>query len=178
MQAQLSEQSEATRTCARPILVLGLGNILLRDEGVGVHVVRALEHRTLPPNVEVVDGATAGFALVDVLADRRKVIVVDAIAADCAPGTVLRLTAADLAPQLATPLSLHEVGLAEALAATRQLGIAPQEVVVIGVRPDLVECGLELSPRISALVPRMVELVLAELGCVAAGLCPGRHDGR
>ena len=98
MLAQTEHSSEAqTRPC--PTLVLGLGNVLLRDEGVGVRVVQALERVILPPDVEVFDGATAGVDLLDVLADRRKVVVINAIAGDSPPGTVLRLTPADLAPR-------------------------------------------------------------------------------
>jgi hydrogenase maturation protease len=167
VQLQAQEQRAHTPAQPRPILVLGLGNILLRDEGIGVRVVQALERLTLPSDVEVVDGATGGFALVDILADRRKVIVVDAIAGDGPPGTVLRLSADDLRGLPGAPVSLHEVGLVEALAATRQLGIAPREVIVIGVCPQVVECGLELSSAMAGLVPKIVELVFAELGCHA-----------
>jgi len=167
MQAQLMEPPESASPGERPILVLGLGNILLRDEGIGVRVVQALERLKLPPDVEVVDGATAGFALIDVLAHRRKVIVVDALAADPGapgqPGTVLRLNGDDLAPAGRTPLSLHEIGFVEALAAARQMGLAPAEVVVIGVRPQVVDWGLELSPALAAGLPRVVAAVLAEL---------------
>jgi hydrogenase maturation protease len=163
MQTQLMEPPESASPGVRPKLVLGLGNILLRDEGVGVRVVQALERLTLPPDVEVVDGATGGFALVDVLAHRRKVIVVDAIEAACEPGTVLRLDGDHLAPAGRTPLSLHEVGFVETLAAARQMGLAPAEVVVIGVRPEVVEWGLELSPALAAGLPRVVAAVLAEL---------------
>ena len=151
-----------------PTLVLGLGNILLRDEGIGVRVVQALESVPLPPDVEVVDGATAGFGLLDLLANRRKVIVIDAIMADEPSGTVLRLAEMDLQPQPGHSLSLHEVGLLEALAAARQLGESPQEVVVFAVQPEVVECGLELSATLARLVPRIIELVLAELKCVGS----------
>lgn len=144
-------------------LVLGLGNILLRDEGVGVRVVQALERLALPPDVELFDGATAGLDLLDVLADRRKVIVIDAIAGDSAPGTVLRLTPADLVPHPGRPVSLHEVGFVETLTMARHLGIAPAQVVVLGVKPYDIACGLDLSPEIARLVPRLMELVLAEV---------------
>ena len=80
----------------RPILVLGIGNILLRDEGVGVRVIERMLKMRLPDNVELVDGGTAGADLLDVLAERKKVIVIDAVQADCEPGTVLKFTADDL----------------------------------------------------------------------------------
>jgi hydrogenase maturation protease len=158
-----ARQSSETRTRPRATLVLGLGNILLRDEGVGVRVVQAMEGLELPPDVELFDGAAAGLDLLDVLADRRKVIVIDAIAGSSAPGTVLRLTAADLVQEQSPRVSLHEIGFLETLAAAEQLGIAPKEVVIFGVKPCDVSYGLDLSPKIARLVSRIVELVLSEL---------------
>jgi hydrogenase maturation protease len=166
----------------KPILVLGIGNILLKDEGAGVHVVRELSVRAergrpaLPDGVELYDGGTFGIDLLDTLANRRKVIVIDAVrpvlrstrtgaegGADAAPGTVLRFTAADLAQREEADLSLHQVGLFETLAMARQLGCAPEEVVIFGIVPATLESGLELSPEVAAVVPKVVELVLAEL---------------
>lgn len=158
---QLSE----TRTRPCPTLVLGLGNILLRDEGVGVRVVEAMEQLALPPDVELFDGATAGLDLLDVLAERRKVIVIDAIDGESEPGTVLRLTPDELVFQHDQQVSLHELGFVEALGLARQLGIAPQEVVIFGVKPHDVGCGLDLSPATARLVPQIIALILAELKC-------------
>ncbi|MCP4591028.1 MAG: hydrogenase maturation protease [bacterium] len=148
----------------RPVLVLGLGNILLGDEGVGVRVVEAMADTALPANVEVFDGATSGLDLLDTLADRRKVIVIDALAGDGEPGTVERLTPADLAVPAARSVSLHDLGLLETLTAARQLGICPPEVVIFGVWPKEVRWSLELSPEISRLIPRLIELILREVG--------------
>ncbi len=147
----------------RPILVLGIGNILLRDEGVGVRVIERMQKMRLPDNVELIDGGTAGADLLDALAERKKVIVIDAVQADCEPGTVLRFTADDLTQPDGVGMSLHELGLGEALTMTRQLGCAPEDVVVFGIKPKDISCGLELSEQISASIPRVVELVLAEI---------------
>jgi len=76
-----------TRT---PILVLGIGNILLRDEGIGVRVIEALGQQQLPAQVELVDGGTAGADLLDILSDRQVVIIVDAAVFDAPPGTLLK----------------------------------------------------------------------------------------
>jgi len=144
-------------------MILGLGNILLRDEGVGVRVIEAMQSINLPPGVELFDGATAGLDLLDAIADRPKVIVIDAVDAPEAPGTVLQFTPQDLAPRNGQSVSLHEIGLLETLAVAKQLNIAPQEVVILGVKPKDVACGLDLSPEIARLVPRIIELVLANL---------------
>ncbi len=147
----------------RPILILGIGNILLRDEGVGVRVIEQMQKLRLPDDVELVDGGTAGADLLDVLAERRKVIVIDAVQADCEPGTVLRFSADDLTRPDGVGMSLHELGLGEALIMTRQLGCAPEDVVVFGIKPREITCGLELSEEIAASVPKVVKLVLAEI---------------
>ena len=147
----------------RAILVLGIGNILLRDEGVGVRVIEQMQEIPVPDDVELVDGGTAGADLLDVLAERQKVIVIDAVQADCEPGTVLRFTADDLVRPDGVGISLHELGLGEALTMTRQLGCAPKDVVVFGIKPKDLGCGLELSEEIAASVPKVVKLVLAEI---------------
>jgi hydrogenase maturation protease len=146
-----------------PVLVLGVGNLLLRDEGVGVRVVQELQNAALPPGVEVFDGGTAGFDLIDAISGRRKVIVIDALDGDCEPGTILRLRAEELMAADRPALSLHDVGLLEALALARQLGEAPTEMVIFAVQPADLSCGLELSPKIRARVPELIDLVLTEL---------------
>jgi hydrogenase maturation protease len=146
-----------------PVLVLGIGNVLLSDEGVGVRVIAALGGRELPAGVELADGGTAGADLVDLLADRRKVIVVDAVAGDAAPGTILRLTPEDLLPDPGEMVSLHQLGLVESLHMAAQLGCSPQEVAIIAIQPKTIRPGLDLSAEIQASVPRAVQAVLAEL---------------
>jgi len=146
-----------------PILVLGIGNILLRDEGVGVRVIERMREVDLPEGVELVDGGTAGADLLDTLAERRKVIIVDAVQADCEPGAVIRFGADDLAKPEREGISLHELGLYEALMMTERIGCAPEEVVVFGVKPKEVGYGLELTKEIEAIVPDIIELVLAEI---------------
>ncbi len=148
----------------RPILVLGIGNILLRDEGVGVRVIERMQGMPLPDDVELVDGGTAGADLLDVLAERRKVIVIDAVQAEAEPGTVLRFTADELVQPDGVGMSLHELGLGEALTMTRQLGCAPKDVVVFGIKPKDTGSGLELSEEVEASVPKVVELILPEIG--------------
>ncbi len=146
-----------------PILILGIGNILLRDEGVGVRVVEALRGRALPDAVELVDGGTGGADLLEVVADRRVVIVVDAAHADARPGTVFRCTAEELVQHRGVQISAHDIGLLETLRMARHLGCAPQNVVVFGITPKELTCGLELSQEVAETVPKVVELVLSEL---------------
>ncbi len=145
------------------MLVLGIGNILLRDEGVGVRVIEAMQRMKVPSNLELVDGGTAGLDLLDVVADRRKVIVIDAVQADSEPGTVLRFGTDDLTPQGVAAISLHQVGLLETLMVAKHLGCAPRQVVIFGIEPKEMGYGLELSAEVATVVPKVIELVFAEL---------------
>jgi len=165
------EQPDRPAKGPAPILVLGLGNILLRDEGIGVRVVQAMEGMALPPGVELFDGATAGLDLVDVIIDRRKVVVIDAMDALGVPGTVLRLLPEDLAAATGQSVSLHDMGLLEALMMARHMGREPREVVILAVKPGALEWGLELSDGLKRLVPKLIELVVAELETPSACGC-------
>ena len=157
------QKTDCTRSRRCPILILGLGNILLTDEGVGVRVVQALEEMNLPSGVELFDGGTGGLDLMDVMVDRQKVIVIDAINSQCDPGTILRLTSENLDLKRAQSTSVHGIGFLETLALARELNIALPELVIIGVQPKDLERGLELSPELARLMPRIIERVLAEL---------------
>jgi hydrogenase maturation protease len=143
------------------VLVLGIGNIILGDEGVGVHVVEQMRNTPLPDDVELVDGGTSGAGLVDEIAGRRKLIVVDAMKADVAPGTVYRLGMDDLLRE-ADRLSLHEFGLTDTLMMAKHLGCAPEEVVIFGVQPKEIRVGLDLSPEVASIVPDLISVVAFE----------------
>lgn len=144
-------------------LIVGIGNILLKDEGVGVHVVEAMRALELPADVELLDGGTSGADLIDFIADRPRVIIIDAVQSSQPPGTVLRMGPDDLIQERLAALSLHQLGLVETLLMARQLGCPPREVVVFGIQPADLGTGLELSPTIAAVVPRVIGLVLSEL---------------
>jgi hydrogenase maturation protease len=146
-----------------PILVLGIGNILLHDEGLGVHVVKAMESMKLPGSVEILDGGTAGADLLDAVADRRKVIVIDALDADVPAGTILRLKPEDLINDTAESISLHEFSIAETLRMARHLHCEPKEVIIIGVKPMDINPGIGLTDSMTALLPKIIECVMAEV---------------
>ena len=146
----------------RPILILGIGNILLRDEGVGVRVIETLQQQKTPDTIDLVDGGTSGADLIDILADRRKVIIVDAVDAGKAPGTVIRFEEDDLENIPNSALSLHELGIAETLKMTRKLNCKPKEVVFFGIQPKDISPGLELSDEMGEIVPIVAEKALKE----------------
>lgn len=152
-----------------PILILGVGNILLSDEGVGVRVIEAMKGMTLPDGVELLDGGTASTDLLDSIGNREKVVIVDAVKGDGKPGTLYRFTPDDVAVRTQGRTSLHQVGLLETLRMAKLLACLPQEVVILGIEPKEVGWGLELSAEVAATLPRVIELVLAELGVDKGG---------
>ena len=147
----------------RPKLALGIGNILMGDDGVGVRVIEALQRQTLPPDVETADGGMRGADLMDLIAHRDKVVVVDAVQTDAPPGTVVLLDP-DALPASRTPaLSAHDLGVIEALHMARALGCAPRVLRIVGIRIERTGFGVTLSPRVRRAVPSAVRAVLKEL---------------
>lgn len=135
----------------------------MRDEGIGVRVIQAMQGTRLPPGIELYDGGTAGADLLDVICDREKIIVIDALDGDAEPGAVSRLTLDDLAPNEATAISLHEIGLLDTFVMAKHLRAAPKEVVIFGVKPKEVCTGDQLSEEIAAAVPTIIQRVMDEL---------------
>lgn len=152
----------------RRALVLGLGNILLQDEGVGVRVVEKLQRQfRIAEAVEVLDGGTAGMALLDSIRNHDHLIVIDAVRTGQPPGTVITLTGEAVPAFFQSRVSPHHLGLADVLAALELTGERPADVTVIGVEPKDLNTGLELSDivsmRVDTLVGRVVE-TLRSLG--------------
>jgi hydrogenase maturation protease len=148
----------------KPILILGVGNTLLRDEGVGVHVVQRLQTMDLPEDVEVLEGGVLGLDLLEEMENREKLIIVDAVQGDGSPGTTYRLTRKEIEMGAGRCLtSLHEIDLPYVLHTADLLGqhINP---IIIGVEPKDMGIGLELSPEIEAQIPKVIDLVLKEIG--------------
>jgi hydrogenase maturation protease len=153
------------------IVVLGIGNTILSDEGVGVHAVEALQERyELPENVEVIDGGTSGMELLGPLSGTDVLIVLDAIKAGRAPGTVVRLIGDEVPVFFRSKLSPHQVSICDVLAGLEFSGDLPEDIVLIGVEPESLELGLELTPAVAARMPEMMEMAVAELS--ARGIEP------
>jgi len=145
------------------ILILGVGNILLSDEGVGVRVIEAMRDVKLPDNVELMDGGTGAFDLFDVIADRDKVIFIDAVKGGGEPGAVYCFNPADIREQRQCLTSVHQVSLMDTLTMARLTGCSPREVLIFGIEPKEMVWGLDLSPEVAAVVPHVIELVLSEI---------------
>ena len=151
----------------KDILIVGVGNILLSDEGVGVAVIRELAKENLPPGTKLVD---AGCAFSDVLCgldDVQKVIVIDAVRGGGAPGTIYKFDAKLLEkkqPFHFCATSLHQIGLRESLAIAKLSGARIPPITIIGVEPQNIEPGTELSDTVKKKIPEIVSLVKSELG--------------
>lgn len=157
----------------RKILVLGVGNILLRDEGVGVRVVEALEEcYSFSSNVELMDGGTLGMRLVDPICRSDFLIVVDAVQNGREPGALYRISVDEIAKRLTFKSSLHQLDLVEGLAYAELLGNRP-EAIIIGVEPaDISPWGTELTETVRSRFEEMCQMVLAEIRKAGGGFWP------
>jgi hydrogenase maturation protease len=144
-------------------LILGLGNPLQADDGVGCRVIEALEKRVLPDGVEVMDGGTPGLGLIHLLEGRQRVVIVDAAEMELQPGEIVRFRPQDVTLTGSTErFSLHRTAVADALALARELSLPLPEIVFYGVQPGRVGWGEELSPQVQAALPALVECILEE----------------
>ena len=144
-------------------VVIGLGNPLMGDDGVGLAVLARLSDGWDLPDVELVDGGTWGLSLVPVIEDAERLLLVDAIAAHREPGTIIRLSRASLPIYLSRKLSPHQVDMRDALAVVELRGLMPNEIIAIGVQPDVVELGVELSAPVAAQLDALVRAVVKQL---------------
>jgi hydrogenase maturation protease len=145
-------------------LVLGLGNILLGDEGVGVRVVERLEELYhVPKEAQVMDGGTLALDLLPYVEDADQLLVIDAVDMGAAPGTTVRIVDEQVPVFLGTKVSPHQMGLADILSAARLRGYFPSELVLWGVQPGVIDTTLDLSPPVAAQVDVLVDGVLADL---------------
>ncbi len=153
------------------LLIVGIGNVLLRDEGVGVHVAQALAGEgRLPPGTQVVDGGTLGLDLLPRIQDAGALILVDAVNLRTHPGDLRTLHGDAIHGVLAGHVSPHQVGIGDLVAAARLLGRLPADVTLVGIQPAVIEVGLDLSDAVAAAVPVAVQTVYDEAWRAAAAL--------
>jgi len=147
----------------RNILILGVGNLLLTDDGFGVHVVNALKSHTFPDTVKLLDAGVASHQLIPVLHETDLLIVVDAVEAGDIPGSLFKFSPDDLQFTSGQMSSLHQLSLTDVLQMTELTGKRP-ETVIIAVQPKSVSTwSLELSDEVKAVVPKAIDLVMEEL---------------
>lgn len=149
---------------AATTLVLGLGNTIMADDGVGPRLIDYLAQQgQLPDDVALLDGGTLGLDLLPRLEGVQQLIIVDAVEIGQVPGSLIRLSGEEVAMALDTKLSPHQMGLKDLLAVARLLGHLPDEVVLLGVQPASIEMAAELSPQVAASLPQLAAMVRQEL---------------
>jgi hydrogenase maturation protease len=159
------------------IVVLGLGNLLRRDEGLGIRALERLQTRyILPDALQQLDGGTLGLELLCYLEGAARVLILDAALTDGPPGTLLRAAGNELPAFFGMRTSPHEIALADLLAVTKLRGTEPDEVVVWGMQPAALELGWELSEPVAAHLDALVDAAATELQCW--GLNLARRDTR
>jgi len=143
------------------ILVVGIGNLLCRDEGIGVHVIQEMKNMKLPDHIDLLDMGTSTMDLISYLQGVNKLIAIDAMKAGGTPGTIYKCRPEDLLPEEEGPVSLHEIGLLESLNMAQKMGMKIN-TVIIGVEPKLLDWGMELSEEVKSKIPSIIEAVLKE----------------
>ena len=160
----MSHRTETTTQPAQDVVV-GFGNILLKDEGIGVHIIQnlaSLPHKSAREYL-LIDGGTCPDVLFHFPEEISTLIVVDAVKGGGEPGTVYRFTPDDIAFKRASITSLHQLGLREGLGMMKFLGKYPERVIIIGVEPKEIDWGLKISPELEKIIPQVILLLEQEI---------------
>lgn len=151
-------KNEAIRT-----LVLGMGNLVHSDDGLGVHAIQSLsEDPRVPSDVVLMDGGTQGLSLLPHISAFQRLLVIDAVDVGEKPGTLLRLEGKAL-QHLPGKASVHQLGFADLMVALELLGESPEEIVLFGVQPLSTEWSTEVTPPVGAALSRLPDLVIEQL---------------
>jgi hydrogenase maturation protease len=162
-------------SAARPdrLLILGLGNLLCADDGLGVAAVQRLwDLYEAPEGVRILDGGTLGLALLPYVEDAERVILIDAIRDDAAAGSFVRLEGDEVAPAVEHRLSVHQIGVADLLDGARWRQRLPSTLVLLGLVPESIELRFGLSPSVKRRLPELVHEVAAEAARLGFPLRP------
>lgn len=146
------------------ITVLGIGNIIMQDEGLGVRAVELLEQKCqLPEHIQVLDGGCLGMELFPFLAGTTKLLIIDAIDANLSPGATCKYAGEEVKAYFRRKISVHEIGISEVLAALEITEKPIEEVVIVGIQPLVLEVGLELSDVVQAAMPTLMSMIVHQL---------------
>ena len=145
------------------ITVLGIGNLLLKDEGIGVHLVQKLAGVVGDANVKIIDAGTYPDFLSLVDDNLDKLIIVDAVQTGDMPGTIYRFSPDDIDLDSTLPVSIHDMGVLDSLKTMALFNRQPKSTVIIGIEPKTIDIGLDLSPEVEETLPEIINLVLKEI---------------
>jgi hydrogenase maturation protease len=159
------------------VLVMGVGSILMTDEGIGIRAVEELQRRyRFPGNVEILDGGTSGIELLSYISGKDYLIIIDAIKGGSTPGTVLKVEGEDVPAQFRTRISPHQLGISDLLAAAMLTGEMPKQLVLFGIEPRDIVFGIGLSGEVKEGLEHLIEVVVEDLrriGCTVEKLQQG-----
>lgn len=159
----IEKRRKRLRSPYKRILVLGVGNLLLSDEGVGVHVAQRMMTMDMPPEVQVVEGGTDGFGLVNVITEADRMILIDAVRGGGQPGSIYRFEIEDCPPYPDIfKTSVHQISILEVINLSSLIGSTPR-TTIIGIEPACMEMGMSLSPVVAAKVPAVIRMVQEEV---------------
>ncbi len=146
------------------IAVVGIGNLLMQDEGVGIHIIKRLtEMKCLPEEIDLIDAGVNSYDMLDIFSNYDILILIDAMQAGGDPGTIYRAPLEELGLQPDSNItSLHEMHFIEAVSMAKMMGYEP-EILVFGIEPGLIKLGMELTPGIQAKLPRVIELIQQDI---------------
>lgn len=147
----------------KPIMVIGVGNSIQMDDGIGIHVLNELKKYDLPEESELFDGGTLGIDLMPYIEGREKLIFIDSVKADEKPGTIFKFEPDDLNYDDAPKTSVHQIGLIDSLQMISMIGKAPEKIVIFGVQPKTIDWGEELSPELKLSIPKLIPHLLKEI---------------
>jgi hydrogenase maturation protease len=150
-------------TPPRKVLILGVGNLLLGDDGFGVHLINSLADTPFPPNVQVQEAGTVSHQLIPLFRELDHLIIIDVVEAGDTPGSIFRFSPEDLQYTKEQMVSLHQISLIDVLTMAELTGGRPK-TVIIGVQPkDVSNWSLELTEPVKAVIPKVKELIREEL---------------
>ena len=144
-------------------VVLGLGNPLFQDEGLGIHMIHQLMHEKSNEQAEFIDGGTDALALLGVIEEAEHLLVIDAIDGGYPPGTIRQLAGAEIPLLVTGRMSAHQVGFQEVLALAGLRGKLPAHIVLLGVQPQSFDWGTELSHPVAETLPCLADMVNEQL---------------
>ncbi len=138
--------------------------MLLSDEGIGVHVANEMDKMDLPEHVEVVEGGTDGFGLIDIISEADRLVVIDAVKGGSKPASIYRFEIDDVPDSPAMyKTSVHQIGILEVIHFSELISDKKPRTTIIGVEPAKLDMSMELSKEVKAKIPRIIELALAEV---------------
>ena len=149
------------------VLILGVGNLLLRDESIGVHIVNQLENEyQFPDGIDLIDGGTAGMELLEFIANREHVIIVDAVLTGAKPGSVINLKDDEVPALFHNKVSPHQLGISDLLGALKLTEESPKNIFLVGIVPNDITPGLEMSDTVKSQIGLMKTQIIGYLASI------------